>query len=560
MKQIPQFRPADRRLIRGYGPLLVVVAVFLMITVTVPTVAPQQTVALPVSGQAPVPGAVPGADGAATPGGIPAAPGGQGQQAPGGAPSIPGGPVSVPQGTDVKKCEGPQVDGDPYSPACITFSGSNGGATTRGVTVKDIVITYMNPTDGSKSQNESVAAAIGGYNDAIRPETYDQMLTTLQNLVTYFNEHFQFYGRKIVLKVFNGQQDYAGSNQSQVNADALQVANSLGGFAEINVLNLKYAEALARQRVVNFGNLYASDEFYRALAPFSWTTGADCTQMATDLGNLAVKGLAGRPATWAGGGVDTDGNRRFAVIAPDLPSYQQCADTLVTTMKRGGVSPTTEIAYPYEASQASSIAQNMTQRIINDEVTSLLCLCDPLSQLLISNNLANSDYLPEFFDAGIAGLESDVFGQQMNQTAWAHASVLTSQTVIAGKYGSTQGYFAAKSVDPDAFIVNEVDLLYLRLYELALGIQLAGPNLTPETFAQGLFSYPGADGPYGPLSWTVAGSSYYSPSHEFRLQWWDPTARSAYDGETGSWQVLPAWLTSSRLPSAQPALFPNGTK
>jgi hypothetical protein len=563
VKKIPQLKPADRRLVRGYAPLILAVAVFVTVTATVPTVAPQQNVALAgdVSGGTVDPGAVPGAvpDPAAAP--VAPAPGVPGAT-PGAAPGTPAGGGGAPAaaGANVRNCKGPQVANDPYSPPCVKFAGSNGGATSRGVSDKEIVLTFMNPTDGSKSQNEQIAAAIGGFNSAIFPETYAQMIATYQNLVTYFNKHFQFYGRKLVLKVFDGQQDGQGTNQSSVNADALKVAGTHKAFAEINATNLPYAAALSHQRVVNFGNLYASDQFYRANAPYSWTYGADCTQMANDLAALAVKGLAKRPAKWAGAGVSKSGDRRFAVIAPDLPSYQQCASTLIDAMKSGGTPPSTVIAYPFVASRASSIAQNMTQRIINDKVTSLLCLCDPLSQLLISNNLANSNYLPEFFDAGIAGLETDVFGQQMNQKAWAHATTLNSQAQVVGKYGSTFGYFAAKSIDPKAFVVNEVDMIYLHLYQLALGIQLAGPNLTPETFARGLASYRGGQGPYGPMAWTVNGKSSFSAAHDFRLQWWDPTATSSYDAKKGAWQELPTWYRGATLPAGEPALFPNGTR
>ncbi len=67
---------------------------------------------------------------------------------------------------------------------------------------------------------------------------------------------------------------------------------------------------------------------------------------------------------------------------------------------------------------------------------------------------------------------------------------------LAGKYGTTIGYLAAKSEDPSgALIVNEVDVLYQRLYQLAIGIQEAGPDLTPQTFAQGMWNYPGRQRP-----------------------------------------------------------------
>ena len=56
-------------------------------------------------------------------------------------------------------------------------------------------------------------------------------------------------------------------------------------------------------------------------------------------------------------------------------------------------------------------------------------------------------------------------------------------------YGASLGYFAAKSVDPGHPPAHLVDLLYADVYILALGIQLAGPDLTPATFERGLASY-----------------------------------------------------------------------
>ena len=48
--------------------------------------------------------------------------------------------------------------------------------------------------------------------------------------------------------------------------------------------------------------------------------------------------------------------------------------------------------------------------------------------------------------------------------------------------------------DEPAFGVEEI---YYQMYLLAIGIQMAGPNLTPQTFEAGMFAYPGGSGPRG---------------------------------------------------------------
>ena len=83
--------------------------------------------------------------------------------------------------------------------------------------------------------------------------------------------------------------------------------------------------------------------------------------------------------------------------------------------------------------------------------------------------------------------------------------------------------------DEPAFIV---EIIYYQLYMLALGIQLAGPNLTPETFEQGMFAYPGGTGPAG--TWGFDAGSY-TPTQDFREIWWDPNATSAQNGKKGAY-------------------------
>jgi hypothetical protein len=45
------------------------------------------------------------------------------------------------------------------------------------------------------------------------------------------------------------------------------------------------------------------------------------------------------------------------------------------------------------------------------------------------------------------------------------------------------------AVRPDEEPIELVDILYYQLYLVALGVQMAGPTLTPETFEAGLHAY-----------------------------------------------------------------------
>ena len=64
---------------------------------------------------------------------------------------------------------------------------------------------------------------------------------------------------------------------------------------------------------------------------------------------------------------------------------------------------------------------------------------------------------------------------------------------VAQAPGTSDAYPAYRSVRDDE-PSELVDLLYGQLLPLALGIQMAGPNLTPETFETGMFYYPAKRG------------------------------------------------------------------
>jgi hypothetical protein len=95
---------------------------------------------------------------------------------------------------------------------------------------------------------------------------------------------------------------------------------------------------------------------------------------------------------------------------------------------------------------------------------------------------------------------------------------------------------------------------------LALGIQLAGPDLTPTSFEKGMFNYAGGNGEYGPWSFNENGVGQFTPQHEFRYQWWDPNATSVFDGEQGAWVNGTTWYTASNIPPGPAPVFPNGVQ
>jgi len=444
---------------------------------------------------------------------------------------------------------------------CVSFSGNNGSATSRGVTGNSIIVSYRIPADNAASVDAAVQQIAGKYNSTEFSDTEADIEQTLGDLVTYFNDHFQMYGRKIVLKQFNGQgqltEELSDGGQSEADADGLTAADTIGAFADVSALSQPYAEALSAQHVVNIGAPYMSQPWFQQHAPYAYSFFPDCTSLGEEGGAVAVNEVVGRNVAFGGTGV-TDGQpRRIAVLAPDNPVYQSCAAIVNSALSGDHHPATANLTYTLDFSQLSQEAAGLEQQIVNDKITTVFCGCDPITLIYLTGDLDNARYEPEFVNIGAAFTDEDLLAQLFDQSSWAHAAGETNNGA-APAYGTSLGYFAAKSVDPTHPPAHEVDIIYEDLYILALGIQLAGPDLTPQNFARGLASYGGGTGEYGPWSFNVNGSGVWTPQHEFRFEWWNPNALSTFDGEKGTWVVGSSWYTTNDVPAGPMPVFPNG--
>ena len=427
------------------------------------------------------------------------------------------------------------------------------------MTASTITVTYRIPAD-SASSTQAIEQIAGKYNSAEFTDTPAQTAQTLNDLVTYFNEKFQFYGRKIVLKQYNGTGELTNElldgGQSQADADAITSAQTLGAFADVSALSQPYAEALTAQHVVNIGAPYMSAQWFNQEAPYAWSFFPTCTDLADEGAAVATKELVNQNVTWAGTGVKDGGPRKFAVIAPDNPVYQQCAGQVTSAMAAAGHPVSANISYALNLSNLSQEANSIEQQIVNDGITTVLFGGDPITLVYLTSDLANANYEPEWANIGAAFTDEDLVAQLFNQGVWAHAAGVTNNGTIP-PYGSSLGYFAVKSVDPNFAPAHLVDPLYEDLYILALGIELAGPDLTPSTFEKGLFSYSGGDGEYGPWLFQENGQGSFAPQHAFRFEWYNPNQASAEDDQQGAWISGSTWYTPSDIP-AQVPVFPNG--
>jgi hypothetical protein len=420
-----------------------------------------------------------------------------------------------------------QVPGDPYSPPCIAFSGNNGGATSKGVTGNSIVLSVRLTSDQSFQQT---LAQLAG---AQLQDTNADNVRTIEALAQYFNTHFQFYGRKLVIKTFNGQgslsNELQGNGQPQAEADATTAGDQIGAFADITAESEPYATALWQKGVMGFGDPYMPGYWHTNHAPYDWSTATDGTDLATAIGKYAVQKLCGGNADYAGGGLKGQ-PRKFAGIAPANELYQVSATVFKQVMNAAGCQ-VDNYGYTLDLGTESQQAENLVAQLKAKGYTTIICGCDPIFPVYLTGQEAQQNYIPEFVEIGAALVDQDYVGQLYNQQAFAH-TIGISPNEPAVPYTQTIGYEAYKTVSASsepAFFVNNI---YLQMDMLAIGIEMAGPDLTPGSFQAGMFKYPPRLGPAG--LWGFSPNQYTVPN-DFREVCWDPNVASPYNGKQGAY-------------------------
>ena len=471
-----------------------------------------------------------------------------------GAGSAHGAGTTESAGAGVQPCpdRAQQVPGDPYSPACVVFTGDNGGATYQGVSDDEIVIAVRELEGPSAAE---IFSQLSGETVSDSPEAFED---TLNALSEYFSTRFNFYGRKIKLVLFkgsgNGASELLGGGKERALADAVRADKEVGAFADISGITIPYADALSKQGIVNLGAPYPSRKWFVDRRPYAWSFFPDGTRVVEASSSAAIARLSGKESANAEfGGPGVNGKpRKYAIVAPENAEYQESVNEYRTKMAEAGISIALNMKYKLDINSMPNQASNIIAQMKDAGVTSVFCGCDPVMLALGLAPKANEqDYEPEWITSGLAFVEQDIVAQLIDPKQWRHSFGIAFNAAPE-PLGSSFAYNAYKQMRPNDEPAFGVDVIYYQLYMLAIGLQMAGPNLTPETFEAGMFAYPGGTGPQG--TWRF-GPGDYTPAEDFREIWWSPDRISPQNNKAGTWvelnggrRYLPGQVPTSRAP------------
>lgn len=441
-----------------------------------------------------------------------------------------------------------------YSPPCTpVWQGSkpwkdkggktvsdNGGATFPGVTADTINVVYYQP---SPQDLFSTASALGVLDDA------KTMAEQFQKVVEMNNQLYELYGRKVKLTVYQGTSN--GTDPTAARADAIKVATDLKAFASIGgpSQTSAYADELAARHVLCIAcGAAVPDSAFQKNAPYMWGTFPTPEQFVTSVFNFGTANLWNKPARFAGDPAMRDKDRVFGVVyyEQNPPVFNGVREQTLKHFESQGYHAKTILTYLLSMNTLNQQAQTIVGKLKADGVTSVVFLGDPLMPMYLTQQATKQDYHPEWIITGTVFTDTTAAARLYDQAQWAHAFGTSSMPArstpdLADPWRVYKWFFGT-----DPIAKKSEQFLGPMAQELFIGLHMAGPRLTPETFAGGMFRYPPSGGdPADPqISFgfhdQFPTADYVGPD-DFTIVWWDAKVKGPDEqGKegTGMWAYV----------------------
>jgi hypothetical protein len=489
----------------------------------------------------------PSRTGATTPGRTAAAPG---ASAPGSKASVPAGfdPLAwtatgkTAAGFDCKKGVR-QIPWSAYAAPCFPkWTGSNGGATYRGVTAKEITIVIRRFPETANSQAVEAAAVAAGFASVEEARAVNEIFRN------HLNKVYELWGRKVKWVIYESEfGDSTAEAQSKGKegacADATYIVKDLKAFAVVDA-SAVFAECAAERGLVVFwGGAYFPERWYDKYHPYVWHSTMDCERISQQVAEYIGKRLANKPAKWAKSSLK-DKPRKFATYVPNNDQYQYCVGITESTLeKKYGVPKGTRYDYTLDISRFPDEAARGILQFAAAGATSIVMACDPISMIFLTQSAKSQNYFPEWLNIGVALNDTDNFPRTWD------ADEIRNSLFGMSQLGATELILGPKGEAPTLYrkvtgtkIPEGTDGGYYNLVFVFNALQAAGPTLTPQNMANAIYRLPPGGAPrfeIGYISYRdgpdgTPGATDHTGIDDSREIYWDADA-TGFDGKKGAY-------------------------
>ena len=438
-----------------------------------------------------------------------------------------------------------------YSPPCAAaFTGDNGGATSKGVSATEIRVVVSGGPEGWVDQKLTGASG-----------AEDGTAKTWRIYQEWLNSHYQFYGRKLRFYSMDQSAPLTASNPDDVKRGKVAaMEEKVDPFAVITLESGVIMEEAARRKIIATGEEadMFEEAFYLKNRPYIWTVRPTATTMRKLVAEYACGRLVNRRAEFAP--QFENQQRIFGVVYDTGVGKGNAGDEVERYMKEMcGVPVKTKLAWSADA------GPTVISRLVADGVTSVINTLSWGSTNGMTNAAAKAGYYPEWIIGGEGVTDFNVQSRLNDPAEWRNAFGISSLEIeeAQGFGGDNTTYWDAyrayHEIDPTGDPARGPALFFRNVQQLANGIQMAGPELTPENFEKGLFSIPLRQ---GPPNWASSGGfrpGNYGWATGVGEIWWDPATTDSV-GNPGAyrWTRNAERWTLGNLPPGETTVFDEG--
>ncbi len=399
---------------------------------------------------------------------------------------------------------GPGIRQLPWSeyavPCYPAWSGNNGGATSRGVTAKDIVVVERRfPASANDQAIDAIVQQAGFASE-------DERQATREQFIKYFNKVFELWGRQVKMIVYesefgNDTDEALSKGKEGACADADSIIAKYKPFAVVGEgATAVFGECAAERKIwMPSAGAYYPESWYRAHHPYLWGFVMECERIAHQLAEYIGKRLAHRPAKWA---KQREKNRPrvFGTWVPNNDQYQRCVKISEDDMRnKYGVNPEdgSRYNYPLDIQRWPDEAARAIVQFHADGVTTIILASDPLSPIFLTQSARGQEYFPEWVTNGAGLTDVDQFARLWDQEEVQWSLFGMSQLgdvarILSPEGEGTKTYKKATGTD----IPPGAQVEYTASQRLFTHLQASGPILTPENVAAATWRLPPGGAPH----------------------------------------------------------------
>jgi hypothetical protein len=425
------------------------------------------------------------------------------------------------------------------APCVPKFSGDNGGATYQGVTAKEIKVVRFRA-----QPNEQVDAILGAKGLVA---TDEQDKAAQAAFISFVNKHYEFYGRKLVVEDVIGDCPTTPPDYDKCNAAAQEVVKRKPALIVWSTsLYASVFDIWTKAGIPSFGGAAFDASYFNNRRPYRYDTSMDGTQAADHIAEYYCKKMAKKNADHSGAvihsriGARGQVARKLGIVVPEIEANVLTAKRVQEKVKGCGGGDSPVFTYESDIQRATEQTQATVAGLIENKVTTVVCMCDPIAPAFLTKGMTGNSYFPEFLLPGLGLLDYDLLGQLYEPSQMAHAfgpSHLGQVTNLDATDAALVWRAEGNSGHPCGN--NGCGINWSNVNAVAIAIQMAGPNFNPLNLEKGMLNRPATGGwepKHNPLEvFYKYGANDYTGVSDVREVYWSSTATSPVDGSRGAY-------------------------